>query len=448
MSWFPEEEPMRESLNKANSRRHFLQFLAGSPLLALAGFSFGSLANLAAAPAAQGDDFIQFVDLRRHRGPMITRPEQAVDVFDFVPVAEKNIPPAHFGWLVTSTGDDSTLRNDEEAFKRFTLRPRRLVDMRNVDMSVELFGTTWNSPIILAPVGGLAMYYPDADTVVARGARAKSNLLMVSSGATASVEDVTAARGAPVWYQLYPTDVWEITRALVKRAEAAGCPAIVLTVDDAGGNNRETAKFFMRADTRNCTMCHSGGNPEIHKRSFTQFARKHPMYSNLDVSKVTSMDPPTMTWDFVKRLRDLTTKKLLIKGILRGDDAQLAVENGVDGVIVSNHGGRTVSSGPSTIESLPGVVKAVNGKIPVLVDSGFRRGTDIFKALALGATGICIGRPYVYGVGAFGQPGVETVLEILRRELLIAMRQAGTTSIDKITRGYIERLPGPVAALP
>jgi isopentenyl diphosphate isomerase/L-lactate dehydrogenase-like FMN-dependent dehydrogenase len=161
------------------------------------------------------------------------------------------------------------------------------------------------------------------------------------------------------------------------------------------------------------------------------------MLSGLDLSKVNAVQPPNLTWDFVKRLRDTVSVKLLIKGIVTREDAQLAVEHGVDGLMVSNHGGRAEETLRATIESLPEVIEGVAGKIPVIVDGGIRRGTDIFKALALGATAVGIGRPHSWGLAAFGQPGVEAVLEILRRELRTIMRQAGTTSVDKITRNYI-----------
>ena len=161
------------------------------------------------------------------------------------------------------------------------------------------------------------------------------------------------------------------------------------------------------------------------------------MFDGLDLSKVRGAAPPNLTWDFVKRLQDTTSMKIVLKGIVTREDAELAVETGVDGLIVSNHGGRAEESGRSTIESLLEVLEGTAGRLPVLVDGGFRRGTDIFKALALGATAICIGRPYLWGLAAFGQSGVEAVLEILRRELQLIMRQAGTTSVGQITRSYV-----------
>jgi (S)-2-hydroxy-acid oxidase len=258
--------------------------------------------------------------------------------------------------------------------------------------------------------------------------------MILSTVGTASVEETGAARGEPVWFQLYPTDRWPIAQALVKRAEAAGCPALVLTVDLQGGTNRVAGERARRLDRRDCASCHG----ESLDRFDAYLARK-PMFAGLDVSKATDLTAFDMTWDYLKQLRDLWPRKLLVKGIVTREDAQLALQCGVDGLIVSNHGGRAEESGRAAIESLVEVVGGVQGKLPVLVDGGFRRGTDVFKALALGASAVCIGRPYVWGLAAFGQAGVESVLGILRRELTTVMRQAGTRSLAEIDRSYVVR---------
>jgi 4-hydroxymandelate oxidase len=230
----------------------------------------------------------------------------------------------------------------------------------------------------------------------------------------------------------------------VKRAEKAGSPAIVLTVDLQEGSNRETLFRLQRVDTRQCSLCHQSsysgyarGKPGAGTGGFAQFVARKPMFDGLDVSKVTALHPLNLDWDFVKRVRDTVTVKLLIKGIVTREDAQMAVEHGVDGLMVSNHGGRSEETLRATIESLPEVLEGVGGKVPVIVDGGVRRGTDIFKALALGATAVGIGRPHSWGLAAFGQAGVEAVLEMLRRELKTIMRQAGTTSVEKITKAYV-----------
>ena len=194
--------------------------------------------------------------------------------------------------------------------------------------------------------------------------------------------------------------------------------------------NREAIARFRRDNNAECLPCHQPG--------LENSTRKRPMFDGLDISGLSSTSrAQNLTWDFVDRLRDFTTARLLLKGIVTHEDASLAVEHGVDGIIVSNHGGRAENSGRGTIESLPEVVDAVAGRIPVLVDGGFRRGVDVFKALAIGADAVCVGRPYLWGLSAFGQEGVETVLDLLRRELAIMMRQAGTTSLDAIGRDHL-----------
>jgi isopentenyl diphosphate isomerase/L-lactate dehydrogenase-like FMN-dependent dehydrogenase len=397
--------------------------LAASPLVAFSGLSLSGNGKATGAldaldRLAQGED-------------LISTPEQALNVMEFEAIARKKLPPAHFGYLATGVDDDTTLRANHEGFSKYQIRVRRLRDVQKIETSVSLFGKVWDSPIALAPVGSQKAFHPEGEVAVARAARAKAHLQILSTMTSSSVEAVNEAMGAPVWYQLYPTNDWNVARGLTKRAEAAGCPVLVFTVDLQGGTNRETFMKSRRVDSRDCLVCHVGGltyNPTI---------RRRPMFQGLDLSRVVTQYPPDMTWEIIKRLRDTTPMKLVIKGIVTREDAQLAVEHGADGVIVSNHGGRGEESNRSTIECLPEVVEGVAGKIPVLVDGGFRRGTDIFKALALGAKAVCIGRPYVWGLAAFGQSGVEAVLGILRRELQLIMRQAGTASVEQITQAYL-----------
>jgi 4-hydroxymandelate oxidase len=422
---------MRKSVEQTESRRRFLRFLTASPLLALHGFSFTHFERLLLSSNGHAAGALAVLEGAAQGEDLIASPEQAINVMEFEAVARKKLPPAHFGYLATGVDDDATVRANCEGFARFQIRVRRLVDVQKTEMSIRLFGVTWDSPVVLAPGGSQKTFHPDGEIAVAKAARSKGHLQILSTLTSSSVEAVSAARGAPVWFQLYPTNDWNVTRALVKRAAMASCPALVLSVELQGGSNRETLLKFRRMDTRQCNDCHGGGF------TYNAIVRSKPMFQGLDVSRVTTDTPPDMTWDIVKRLRDVTTMKLLIKGIVTREDAQLAVDHGVDGLIVSNHGGRGEESNRSTIESLPEVVAGAAGRVPVLVDGGFRRGTDIFKALALGAHAVCIARPYLWGLAAFGEPGVEAVLEILRRELQTVMRQAGTTSVDKITQAYL-----------
>jgi len=393
------------------ARRDFLRFLAASPLLAGLG-----------AFEAFGDGGEALVDSAA----------KALDVFELEGVAKKNLPPAHWGYLATGVDGDATLRANREGFANLALRVRRLMGVHAPDTSVSLFGTTWETPIVLSPVSNQRAFHDDSEIATARAARAKKHLQILSTLTSMGVEDVVAARGGPVWYQLYPTDQWTVAQSLMKRAEAAGCPTLVLTVDLQGGSNRETVVRGRRADTRDCSSCH-----KVDPFDLIGSLPNRAMYKGLDVSKVTWIFPADATWDYLARIRTAWPKKLVVKGIVTREDADLCITHGADGIIVSNHGGRAEESLRPTIDSLVEVAEAVKGRIPVLVDGGFRRGTDIFKALALGATAVCIGRPYVWGLAAFGQQGVEAVLDILRRELQLVMRQAGTSSLARIDRSYV-----------
>lgn len=425
--------------------------LGASPLITGSSMLAGTLADLLRAEPLKEEHFWGWLEsLHEQSDSVISSPDQAFDVTDFEPAARKAIPPAHWGYLTTGVDDDATVRANRDGYAHVQIRSRRLVDVAKIDMSRTIFGVKWDSPIVLSPVGAQKAFHPDGELGVARAAKTKGHLMMLSTVATVSIEDAIAARGGPVWQQLYPTNVWEVTRAIIKRAETAGSPAIVLTVDLHEGSNRETLFRSERVDKRPCSVCHAGGYSPFargkpgtspSKGGFADYATRKPMFDGVDVSQVTQLFPLSANWELVKRLRDTITVKFLIKGIVTREDAELAVEHGVDGLMVSNHGGRAEETLRPTIDSLPEVVEAVAGRVPVIVDGGVRRGTDIFKALAIGATAVGFGRPHSWGLGAFGQAGVEAVLEIYRRELRTIMRQAGTTSLDKITRDYIVPRP-------
>ena len=224
-----------------------------------------------------------------------------------------------------------------------------------------------------------------------------------------------------------------MTTKLVKRAEAAGCTAVVVTVDLPAGRNTETMSRLQRTDTRVCGNCHDDATGDLaNPRVGGGTSASKPMFAGMNTQGL-GLTSPSLTWDFIKRLKDVTRMKVVIKGLETREDASQAIESGADGIIVSNHGGRATETGRGTIECLPEVVQAVRGRIPVLVDGGVRRGTDVFKALALGATAVGIGRPYIWGLGAFGQQGVERVLDILNNELRLAMVGCGTRSVKEIT---------------
>jgi isopentenyl diphosphate isomerase/L-lactate dehydrogenase-like FMN-dependent dehydrogenase len=415
-------------MDQAASRRKFLQYLASSPLAAAGGWS--ALAGEGPVAPNKLPDPIIWAPLRTEE--LIKAPKEAINVFDFEPVCRVNVPPAHFGYMASGIDDEVTLRANREGFLKFQLRPRRLVDVSKVDMSTDILGVKYDTPIIVAPVGGHRMFHPDGEIATAKGAKAGNHLTILSTATTTGVEDVTAARGAPLWYQLYASNSWDVAKALVQRADKAGCLAVVVTVDRSGGRNQETLFRLQRTDTRDCNGCHE-------RSSLSANMRRRSMYEGIDLSGLTNTQSSAMTWDFFKRLRDLTKMKIVAKGILAWEDAVLAAENGLDGIIVSNHGARSEDSGRSSIDALPEIVDAVKGRIPILVDSGFRRGTDIVKAMCLGATAVCVGRPYIWGLGAFGQSGVERVLELLRLEFHAAMQQVGAPTVKHLVPTMVRR---------
>jgi 4-hydroxymandelate oxidase len=400
------------------SRRRLLQFLAASPL-----FARGALAE-----GLRPSDPVDWAP--RDPDKLIADPTQALDVFDFEPVMKKNVPPAHFGYMATGADDEVTLRANREGFRKFELRPRRLVDVSKIDISAEILGTKYDSPIVIAPTGSNRAFHADGEIAVTKAAKAGNHLQILSTVATTSIEDAIAARGAPVWFQLYTTQRWEATEGLVKRAEAAGAPVIAVTVDVRTPAKWETFVRLRRTDTRDCGSCHGA----------TDYLSRKPNFAGIDLGGVSSTVVTNLTWDLIKRLRDTVKVKLVLKGILAFEDAKLAADAGIDAIVVSNHGGRVEDGVSATIDVLPEIVGAVGGRMPILVDSGFRRGSDIVKALALGAQAVCIGRPYLWGLGAFGQPGVERVLGILRAETRTAMQQLGAPSLKDLTPAMVRRV--------
>jgi isopentenyl diphosphate isomerase/L-lactate dehydrogenase-like FMN-dependent dehydrogenase len=384
------------------NRRRFLQFLAGSPLLSQA--------------------------WAQQTQPALASAKDALNVMEFQEIAHSKLPPAHWGYMASGVDDDATLKANIGAFKHIQLRPRRLVDVSKTDLHTDLFGVTWESPIFICPVGGQKAFHPEGEVAVARAAQSKKALQILSTVTSTPVEEVAKALGRPPWYQLYMPLRWSDTEKLVKRVETAGCPVLVWTIDLLGGRNTETATRLARTDSRDCSLCHTAGVGTMRNRA---------MFSGFDGN--VGINPPEATWQYIERLRKLTKMKLVLKGIETHEDAKLCREHGVDGIVVSNHGGRAAEDLRPTIDSLPEVVEAVGGQIPVMIDGGFRRGTDVYKALAMGARAVGIGRPYIYGLTAFGQQGVERVLDILRAELELTMRQCGTPAIAQITRASIAR---------
>jgi 4-hydroxymandelate oxidase len=399
----------------SEARRQFLRFVAASPYVA----ALGGVAG-----------FLQQRVFSQEAGSVIAQPREALSVLDFEEAAHRKVLPGHWAYMASGVDDDATLRANREGFRHFQLRPRRLRDATKVDMRVELFGTTYNSPIFLCPTGGEKSFAPEGELAVARAAKARGTLQFLSTATSTGVEDVNKALGRPVWYQLYAPSTWDACEQILRRVETAGCSVIALTVDNTTGRNSETYLRTRPKDLQQCNACHEGTpGPTVKDRR---------MYDGINMTGVSTQNP-AMDWAFVDRIRKSWKGKFIIKGIDTKEDARLSLEHGLDGILVSNHGGRSTETGRATIEALPEVVAEVGSRIPVFLDGGVRRGTDVFKALALGAKAVGIGRPFLWGLGAFGEAGVDRVLEILQGELKLVMGNCGTRTVADITREYVTR---------
>ncbi len=406
------------------ARREFLKFLAASPYVAALGGVAAFVHENGFAEEIRQSGFAQ---ITRDRMSVVETPAEALTVFDFEETARRKVQQGHWSYMASGTDDDATLFANREGFRQVQLRPRRLRDATKVDTRVDLFGTTYASPVFTCPTGGEKSFHADGEVAVARAAKARGTMQMLSTSTSIGVEDVNKALGRPVWQQLYAPNSWDACVQLLKRIEASGVTVIALTVDNTTGRFSETYLRTRPKDMKQCEQCHKGG-PEV--------GRHRPMLDGIDMKGVRRTDP-AMDWAYVDRIRGFWKGKFIIKGIDTHEDAKLCLEHGLDGILVSNHGGRSTETGRGTIEALPEVVAAVGGRIPVFLDGGVRRGTDVFKALALGASGVGIGRPMLWGLGAFGEPGVDRVLQILQAELKLVMGNCGTQKVADINRAYV-----------
>jgi 4-hydroxymandelate oxidase len=413
------------------SRRQFFKMLAGSPLLALVYPTLSpswqqSVKNELAAQAPAGTNPNVYIE-RQLEGQLIESVDEAVNVWDFEQVAHANNLPEHWAYLHMGVDDFETRQANREGFLRLQLRPRRLgVDTPKLDTSVTLFGRKWDTPLFLCPVAALEAYHTEGESGAARAARARGILQIQSNQSSQGYEQIAEARGEPHWFQLYATPDWNANKRLLDRVAKAGCPVLVWTVDLLGGSNRELQRRSLgrqEYDRPLCQNCHN------HKAGY-----QRPMRRGMD-----GPAGPRYPYDlaYIKRLKDVSPWKVILKGIVTREEAEQAVENGADGIFVSNHGGRAENSMRATIDSLPEVVAGVRGRVPVFIDSGVRRGADIFKAIALGADAVGIGRPYVWGLGAFGQQGVDRVIELLLDEFRMVMRQTRTAKLDDIGSQFV-----------
>ena len=340
---------------------------------------------------------------------------EPLNVFEYEVLAQERMDPACWDFYAGGSDDEITLRASLADFARIRLRPRMLVDVTRCDTSTNVLGLPVRTPILIAPTSMHCLAHPEGECATARGAGAADTLMIVSSSATCSLEEIAQVARGPLWFQLYIFGSLEIAARLVRRAEEAGYQAIVLTVDLPVMGNRERSKRH---------GVHMPPPPLV-EANFVGIAQE-------------SLKIVPVTWETVNWLRSITSLPILLKGILTAEDARLSLEHGVSGIVVSNHGGRQLDGTVTSIEALPEVVEAVAGRCEVYLDGGIRRGTDILKALALGARAVLVGRPILWGLVVDGASGVQQVLSILHTELERAMKLAGCPTIASINRALVK----------
>jgi 4-hydroxymandelate oxidase len=337
--------------------------------------------------------------------------DELLTAFDFEAVAYAKQPRSAYDYPASHTDSGFTYRRNREAFDWVELVPKRVAGAASVRAATQLFGAPMAFPLLVSPTAGHGSFHPDAEMATHRGATAANTTMIVSNNSSLPFEKIAASAAGPVWFQLYPKPELEANRKALESAQAAGCRAVVVTID-------QQATFSeLTAHDRNLTAT-------TERRTNRRAAPGNPY--RVEEYRL------WYEWSFFDKIRPMVKVPLLAKGILTAEDARLCIEHGLDGVYVSNHGGRSLDYAPSTLEALPEVVDAVGGRVPVLFDSGIRRGADILKALALGASAVCAGRVPLWGLGSFGPAGVQRVLEILQAELVQAMEYAGRPTLASI----------------
>jgi isopentenyl diphosphate isomerase/L-lactate dehydrogenase-like FMN-dependent dehydrogenase len=396
----PTEKRWRDGISRRKALQGLAGFLAASPLL------------------GQQDPF------RDHsRVPGL---DELLTTFDFEAVAFAKLPGQTYQFTAHGTESEYTLRRNREAFDWVKLVPRAVVDVSSIDASTEVLGTRMKFPLMLAPSSGHGALHPEGEVATHRGASAASDTPMIlSSGASTRADDVSKAGSGPMWSQIYGREKIEDNLPLIEGVQEAGFKAIVLTVD-------QTAAYYERVQHLQhlSGRGNRGGRPARGRSAAAEGDEASNPYH-------IRFDRLWYNWPFIEKIRPYIKVPFLAKGILTAEDARLCVEQGLDGIIVSNHGGRSMDYGTSTLEVLPEIVDAVGGRIPVLIDSGFRRGADILKALALGAKAVCVGRVPRWGLASFGDAGVRRVLEIMQGELTLAMAHTGRPNLASIDRTLV-----------
>ncbi len=395
--------------------KKFAQFLLASPLAV--GLDLG---RAQAQASASGADALSAAE----RELLM----DMVNVFDFKKRAQEKLDPLAWDYMAEGGKDEVSLREGRTAFDKIIIRPRFLIDVHNIDISTDFLGHTLKHPIFIDPAGGKNCFYPDGEQEVARAAAA-ADTMMFTNGGIESV--INSGNGPKNWWQYTTGGPFRTKNTMlnfVERVEDQGATGICFTVDNMHVSHRE--RSIRNKLVRN--WCNTG----IPRDAEGNLIRK-PGQRYWRTGDYPSRAFPTPTWDTVRQLREATDLPVILKGLMIGEDVARAVEVGAAAVVVSNHGARQLDHTGSTIEALEECVKAADGKIPVLVDGGFRRGTDILKALAMGATAVGVARPYLWGLATFGQEGVARVIELLRTELALDMAMSGVANISYIDRKLV-----------
>lgn len=353
-------------------------------------------------------------------------PLPVADLMQFEPLARQRLSQMAYDYVRSGGADEITMRENRLAFERLRLSPRVLSDVSQLDTRISLFGTEHEHPIMLAPIAYHRLYHSEGEAGTARGASAAGTVMVVSSFTTTAIDEIARNTRAPIWFQLYVQRDRAFTKDMVQRAVAGGCKAVCLTVDTPVLGCRYGQLSFGLPSHLECV--HLRGL-DLKTPGFQTEAKGHK------TQRANIYDPifdPSFNWKDLEWLRTVAGVPVLLKGVLSPEDGRRAIDYGADGIIVSNHGGRNLDLLPATIDALPGIVEAVAGRIPVLLDSGIRRGTDVLTALALGAKAVFVGRPYIYGLALAGARGVERVISIVRDEFQRAMALTGRRSIAEI----------------
>ena len=354
--------------------------------------------------------------------PLSSIPPEVVSLDDYEALARERVEESAWAYLSGGAADELTLRENRAAFERLKLSPRILRDLSGANTRLELLGRSYAHPVFIAPTAFHRLFHPDGERATVLGASVMEACLTVSTSAGIPLEDISTAATVPPWFQLYVQADRGFTAELVKRVEAAGYAALVVTVDAPlhGLRNREQRAGFRLPP----------GIEAVNLRGMKALPPAEGVFG-------TPLLETAPTWKDLAWLRSLTSLPVILKGVLDPEDARIAVAEGFAGIVVSNHGGRTLDTVPAAIEVLPGIAEAVEGQLPTLLDGGIRRGTDILKALALGANAVMVGRPVLHGLAAAGATGVAHVLKILRSELEIAMALTGRPTLSSIDRSVI-----------